>query len=316
MPTRPEVILGPQDFDDAGIIDLGDGRHLVQTVDFFPAIVDDPYDFGQIAAANALSDIYAMGALPFSVLNLVCFPGNSLPMQVLGDILAGGASKIQESGAALLGGHSINDKEVKYGLAVTGLVMAGAVLTKAGARPGDRLVLTKPLGMGALSTAIKKDKATAEAAETAIRTMATLNAGAARAVKKVGVHAVTDITGFGLLGHAAEMARASRVTLSFSSKALPFTLGATALAADGLISGAAHRNRAHLGDTVHVEGSAASSIADLAFDSETSGGLLVAVSPTRLDELLAALRDEGTPCAVDIGEVLPPESELLVMLGR
>ncbi len=212
--------------DDAGIIALGDHQALVQSVDFFPPIVDDPRDFGRIAAANALSDLYAMRAMPFCALNLVGFPTKKLGLEVLGEILEGGAEKMREAQVALLGGHSVEDSEVKYGLAVTGLVDPARSLTNDGAEAGDLLVLTKPLGMGAVSTAIQQGKADEKQIEEAIRTMATLNLGASRASEKVEVHAATDITGFGLLGHAAEMARASKLTLVFHWQKLPLTSGA------------------------------------------------------------------------------------------
>jgi len=196
----------------------GGGPALVQTLDFFPPIVDDPRDFGQIAAANALSDIYAMGATPFSALNIVGFPTKELGLEILTEILAGGADKMREANVALLGGHSVEDAEVKYGLAVTGLVEADAFITNGGARPGDRLILTKPLGMGAVSTAIRNGKASADVTAAAVETMATLNAGAARAMQSVGANAVTDVTGFGLLGHAAEIAEASGVILELAGR--------------------------------------------------------------------------------------------------
>jgi selenide,water dikinase len=308
------VIVGAEHFDDAGVIDLGNGQALVQTIDFFPPVVDDPFDFGRIAAANSLSDVYAMGATPFSALNVVGFPCKKLDTRVLGDILAGGAAKIGEAGAALLGGHSIDDTEVLYGLAVTGLIRTNRVLTNSRARVGDRIVLTKPLGMGAMSTAAKKAQVDAGDLSTAIETMATLNAGGARAAQRVGVHAVTDVTGFGLMGHAAEMARASCVSIHFSASALPFTPGARRLADRGIVSGGAARSRTSLGGTVVVDPGVSNDIATLAFDAETSGGLLIAVAPDRCDALLQALSACATPCAVNVAVVGRAESEVLVTL--
>ena len=306
------MVVGPESLDDAGVIDLGNGQLLVQTVDFFPPIVDEPRDFGRIAAANALSDIYAMGATPFCVLNIVGFPKKELGMEVLGDILEGAAEKIAEAGAALLGGHSVEDSEIKYGLSVSGLVTRELLLTNGGASPGDRLVLTKPLGMGAVSTSISAGKANEAHVEAATRSMATLNAGAARAMNKVGCRSVTDITGFGLLGHAAEMARASDATLQFQWEALPFTAGARDLAARKVLSGGAARTRRYLGDHAHTGSEVPGEVADLVHDSETSGGLLIAVPPEKLETLLAALEEEQTPCAVEVGEVQARQDDLWV----
>jgi len=282
----------------------GGGPALVQTLDFFPPIVDDPRDFGQIAAANALSDIYAMGATPFSALNIVGFPTKELGLEILTEILAGGADKMREANVALLGGHSVEDAEVKYGLAVTGLVEADAFITNGGARPGDRLILTKPLGMGAVSTAIRNGKASADVTAAAVETMATLNAGAARAMQSVGANAVTDVTGFGLLGHAAEIAEASGVILELSAVSLPLTVGALELGSAGIVSGGSGRNRQHLADSVAIDETIPEEIVTLAFDSETSGGLLIAVAEEKSEALVTALRNEGTPCAQDVGRVV------------
>lgn len=304
MPTRAEVLHGPGSLDDAGVISMpGGGPALVQTLDFFPPIVDDPRDFGQIAAANALSDIYAMGATPYSALNLVGFPTKELGLKVLTEILAGGADKMQEAKVALLGGHSVEDAEIKYGLAVTGLVAEDAFITNGGARVGDRLILSKPLGMGSVSTAIRKGKASADVTAAAVATMATLNAGAARAMHSVGVDAVTDVTGFGLLGHAGEIADASGVILELSAVSLPLTDGTLELAGAGIVSGGSGRNRKHLGDSVVIDETIPEEMVALAFDSETSGGLLMAVAEDKAEALISALRNEGTPCAQDIGVV-------------
>lgn len=312
FPTRPEVVLGPETFDDAGVIRVDGGGALVQTIDFFPPIVDDPRDFGRIAAANALSDVYAMGGTPLSALNVVGFPRRKLDIEILGEILEGGSEKMAEAGVALLGGHSVDDAEIKYGLAVTGLIDPERVCTNAGARPGDRLVLTKPIGMGAVSTSIQQGKADPDVVGAAVEVMATLNAGAARAVREAQVHAVTDITGFGLLGHAAEMARASEVTLALRWSSLPVTRGARELARRGMLSGGANRNRRYLGERADVSRNLPADVAGLIFDSETSGGLFVAVPPSDGDTLIDALRREDTPCAVEIGEVLPRQEGVWV----
>ena len=239
---------GPEQLDDAGVIRIDERRSLVQTIDFFPPIVDEPRDFGRIAAANALSDVYAMGGTPLSALNVVGFPRKTLDMSVLAEILAGGSEKIAESGAALLGGHSVEDGEIKYGLSVTGIVDTDRVWSNDGARVGDVLVLTKPLGMGAVTTSIQQRKEDPAHVREAVASMATLNAGAARAIGDLDVRAVTDITGFGLLGHGSEMARGSDVTLRYDSHALPTTSGARELAAGGCLSGGAGRTRRFLGE--------------------------------------------------------------------
>ena len=292
----------------------GSNQALVQTLDFFPPIVDEPIDFGRIAAANALSDVYAMGAEPFCALNLVGFPRGKLPMDVLGEILKGGAEKLAEANAALLGGHSVEDAEIKYGLAVTGLVDPDKILKNGGAQEGDVLVLTKPLGMGALSTAIQKGKASDAEIDAAVRTMATLNAGGARALKTVSAHAATDVTGFGLMGHATEMAEASNATFEFDAKALPFTPSAQSLAAKGILSGGTTRNRHFLGEKIAIDSAVPAEVVAIAYDSETSGGLLIAVSEEEVDTLLTALKEQNTPTAAVIGRVKKEEPGTTVRL--
>lgn len=314
------MLHGPETLDDAGVIRVGD-QALVQTLDFFPPIVDDPISFGRIAAANALSDVYAMGGRPLSALNIVGFPSKKLDLEILGDILAGGAEKIGEAGAALLGGHSVEDHEIKYGLSVTGLVDPDRILTNGRARPGDRLILTKPIGMGAVTTSLQKERSTDEHVRAAIESMATLNAGALDAIealeKNVGrvvVRSATDITGFGLMGHAAEMARASNALLRFTASDLPITIGAESLAEEKCISGGAGRNRAYLGASALVAPGISEARADLAFDSETSGGLLIAVAPEHAEALVAELSRQGTPCAAIIGEVAARNTDAWVEL--
>ncbi len=301
------MLHGAETLDDAGVISVpGSDRALVQTLDFFPPIVDDPVDFGRIAAANALSDVYAMGADPFCALNLVGFPRSKLPMEVLGEILKGGAEKLAEAKAALLGGHSVEDSEIKYGLAVTGLVDPDRIVRNGGARPGDRLVLTKPLGMGAVSTAIQKRKGSAAEIAEAITTMATLNAAGALAMQAVDVHAGTDITGFGLMGHATEVAVASGATLVIDAGALPITPGARELARRGILSGGTRRNRRFLGSRIAIEAGVPEEIVSIIFDSETSGGLFIAVAEEEVDTLLTACREHGTRAAAVVGRVEAP----------
>src|SRR6185295_18647889 len=245
-PSDPRVLVATDTADDAGVVQLRDDLAIVQTVDFFTPLVDDPYDFGRIAAANALSDVYAMGGTPVSALNLVAFPLERLGPEVLTEILRGGADVVAEAGAMLVGGHSIDDPEPKYGLAVTGVVHPAEVTTNAGGRPGQVLVLTKPLGVGAISTALKRGAAGPEHLGPAVAAMTTLNAAAAAAALRAGAGAVTDVTGFGLLGHLNEMALASGLAAEIEAAALPALPGVEALLrGDDAVSGGSRRNRAH-----------------------------------------------------------------------
>lgn len=289
--------------DDAAIYRLTDDTALIQTVDFFPPIVDDPYMFGQIAAANALSDVYAMGGEPLTAMNIVCFPSRKLGFEVLKQILRGGADKVAEAGALLVGGHTIEDDEPKYGLAVTGLVHPLKIWTKKGSRPGDKLILTKPLGCGVIATALKAGMASDEAVQEISRWMAHLNRGAAAAFREVGINACTDITGFGLLGHAQEMAGAGEVGMRFYTERIPVLAEARDLAEQGLLPGGAHANRRFLKDCVCFSPSVSETIQDILFDPQTSGGLLAAVPPDRVDRLLELLRKKDLSYAAVIGEV-------------
>ena len=291
----------------------GTDRSIVQTVDFFPPIVDDPRDFGRIAAANSLSDIYAMGGTPLSALNIVGFP-EELPMSILGEILAGGAEKMVEAKCALLGGHSVRDSEVKYGLAVTGTIDQNNILTNGGAQVGDVLVLTKGLGTGSVSTAVNKDQVSADVLQAATTSMSTLNASAALAAIALEAQAVTDVTGFGLCGHGTEMARASGVTLEFSARKLPLLEGAGELAMAGCISGGSGRSSAHLGEQLEVATDVPDHLRDLATDSETSGGLLMAISQQRIGDLDKVMEEEGVTHYSIIGEVKPAEGSVTIKI--
>jgi selenide,water dikinase len=275
---------------------------LIQTVDFFTPIVDDPRTFGRIAAANALSDVYAMGGTPMLAMNIVCFPRKRLPLEVLREVLRGGQEVVEEAGALLVGGHSVEDPELKYGLSVTGSVHPDRVVTNAGARPGDRLVLTKPLGTGVIATAIKAGLAPSGAEADAVRWMTTLNRSAAEAMLEVGAHACTDVTGFGLLGHALEMARASRVALEIAAAAVPLIDGVRELAAMGMLPAGSFANRAFCGAEVDIEAGVDPLLVDLLADAQTSGGLLIAVAAERAAALHAALARRGVPHA-EIGSV-------------
>ena len=290
------LIVGRETFDDAGVFVLADDLALVQTVDFFAPIVDDPFIFGQIAAANALSDVYAMGGEPLTALNILAFPSEALPLSVMTEILRGGQEKVHEAGAIIVGGHTVVDEEVKYGLAVTGRAHPKKLLTNANARPGDRLVLTKPIGTGILSTAAKKGELSADLLRSLTDSMSRLNATASRAALAVGATCATDITGFGLLGHASHIARASNVTLRIRAQDVPILPGAREQFKRGKTGGAT-RNAEYL-DSLVDWGTADESTRALLIDPQTSGGLLVAVPAARVDDYLSAV--EG---AVEIGEV-------------
>jgi selenide,water dikinase len=303
----PRVLVGRESFDDAGVFLLRDDLALVQTVDFFAPIVDDPYEFGQIAAANALSDVFAMGGEPLTALAIVGFPVGKLPMSVLTDILRGGQDKVREAGATLVGGHSIIDEELKFGLSITGQANPKTLLTNATAQVGDVLVLTKPLGTGLLATAAKQDQLD-EAGRAALHaSMASLNATASRAALAAGVRCATDVTGFGLLGHASHIARASGVTLRIDARTLPELPGARARWRAGIRTGGAERNESFVAPLTDWSAADPADIA-LALDPQTSGGLLLAVPPARLAEYLSAV-----PGSVVIGSVEPRGNVLLVL---
>jgi selenide,water dikinase len=279
---HPALLVGPETTDDAGVYRVRDDLALVQTVDFFTPIVDDPYDFGRIAATNALSDVYAMGGEPLTALNLVAFSLEELGGDVLREILRGGADVVRDAGAVIVGGHSIDDHEPKYGLAVTGTVHPDEVLSNAGGIAGDVLVLTKPLGAGAISTAAKRGTAGAEEVAAAVVVMTELNRDAAAAARAAGAHAMTDVTGFGLLGHLHELTRASGVAAEVDAGAVPAIAGALELLADeGAVSGGARRNAEHAATFASIDTSVEAATRRLLTDPMTSGGLLVALSPER-----------------------------------
>lgn len=299
----PEVLVGTSTSDDAAVFRLSAEQALVSTVDYFTPIVDDAYDFGAIAAANALSDIYAMGARPLFGLNIVGFPRDILPLSVLGDILRGGADKVAEAGIAVIGGHSIDDAEPKYGLAVTGIVHPDRIVRNVGARPGDALVLTKPIGTGIVSTAIKRDVASAEAIEEAVASMATLNRSASEAMVEVGVNAATDVTGFGLLGHLSEMTLGSGVGALIRLSDVPLLPTTHDLARADVIPGGTRRNQAAIDPLVRWDAAVDPVSQAILCDAQTSGGLLIAVPRERLNALAAALSARGV-LAARIGEIV------------
>jgi selenide,water dikinase len=306
------VLIGPEGFSDAGVLRVAPGLALVQTVDFFPPLVDDPFLFGRIAAANSLSDVYAMGGAPVSALNIVGFPDKELPLSVLSDILRGGADACAEAGAAVLGGHSVRDAEVKFGLAVTGRVDPDRLVTNRAARPGDVLVLTKPLGTGVAVTANKKGLIPADAFAAATASMARLNRAACEVMIAHGVRAATDVTGFGLLGHAGGMAVSSGVTLEIDSAAVPMLPAVRELGAAGGFTRAAKSNAEFYADRLAVAPGVPDDTVKALFDAQTSGGLLMCVPPDRLDALLRDLHSRGIADAAAVGRVTTGDRPLSV----
>jgi len=317
VPTSPAVLVGPDTLDDAGVYRLSDELCLVQTVDFFPPVARDPEDYGRIAAANSLSDVYAMGGRPLTALAVVCFPSRLVRDGTLHAVTRGAVEKLREAGCVLLGGHSVLDPQAKFGLSVTGVIHPREVFTNAKARPGDVLVLTKPLGTGVTIMAIRAGMASAEQERAANRSMASLNAKAAELARRCGAVCVTDITGFGLLGHAMQLARASGVALEMGTEGAPLLEGARGFAEQGLLSAAAYTNRDYVGDAVRFDDDVPLPARDLLFDPQTSGGLLICCPPSRRTGLLGWAREElSTPFGV-VGRVVEAAGRPLVAVrGR
>ncbi len=301
VPRDPRVLVDHSTLDDAGVFAFGRGQALVQTVDFFTPIVDDPYDYGRIAAANSLSDVYAMGGKPLTALALVCFPDASMAPELLGEVLRGGQEVMTGAGVSILGGHTVRDVELKFGYAVTGVVARRRLLTNSGARPKDRLVLTKPLGTGILTTALKQEKLPEDLLRRVTRQMASLNAAASAAAVEFGARAATDVTGYGLLGHAQQMAEASDVTLRLAPKASWFLPRVLEFAAAGVFPGGLAKNREFYGTHVR-EDQVPEDVLRALYDPQTSGGLLLSVPPRRVRALLAALKRRRV-WASEVGEV-------------
>jgi selenide,water dikinase len=295
------MLVGTETSDDAGVFRLRPDLAIVNTVDFFTPIVDDPYVFGQIAAANSLSDVYAMGGEPKTCMNIVCFPKGKMDIEILGEILRGGADKVKESGAVIIGGHSIIDEEIKYGMAVTGVIHPDKIFRNVGVQEGDALILTKPLGTGIISTALKKGKAPKESIEAAVASMIVLNNTASRIMRNYGVHACSDVTGYGLLGHSLEMASGSSVTFILESAKLPLLPRAARLAEKGYLTGGCKRNRDYLKDKITVDKSIREGLAEVAFDPQTSGGLLIALPQRHAQKLVEELQRNGVKAATIIG---------------
>jgi selenide,water dikinase len=299
------VLIDFRHSEDAGVFVWEGGPALVQTVDFFTPIVDDPYTYGQIAAANSLSDVYAMGGRPLTALAVAGFPKSLADRSIIGDVFRGGYDKLREAGVALLGGHTVQDAEMKFGYAVTGAIDPARIWSNRGAREGDRILLTKPIGTGVIGSAIKRGKAPPRLVEQAIEAMRTLNKAAAEALQPIdGVHACTDITGFGLIGHASEIAEASGVSVALTSAAVPLFDGALDLVADGRSGGMA-TNREHFADGVRVAAGVPDALVDLLYDPQTSGGLLVFIAADQFDAACAALSARGV-AAVEIGRAVSP----------
>jgi selenide,water dikinase len=309
QPANPKVLVGFDKSDDAGVYLLRDDLAIVQTVDFFTPVVDDPFTFGQVAATNALSDVYAMGGVPISALAMVCFP-ETQDIGVLERILAGGLSKMVEAGCTVIGGHSIRDAEIKFGYAVTGTIDPRKVLVNAAARPGDALVFTKSLGTGVISTAVKRNQAEAAWVEAAITSMTTLNKIASEVCLRHDVHSLTDVTGFGLAGHAREMALGSDVSLILDADALPVMPGALDCIRGGFIPGGLRNNRDFAGCCVEADGRVPADLVTLLFDPQTAGGLLAAVGADDAQALVADLKAAGVPAA-RIGTVVPRRHPLI-----
>ncbi len=304
FPTDPNVLVGLSRADDAGVYKISDDLALIQTVDFFTPVVDDPYWFGQIAAANALSDVYAMGGEPKTAMNLVSFPLKRMDLSVLREVIQGGIDKVREAGVVLLGGHSVEDDELKYGLSVTGFIHPNRILTKQGLNVGDRLVLTKPLGTGIVNTAIKGNLASGEITRKVTAIMAALNRTAATVMREYPVHACTDITGFGLIGHLAEMMQGTGLGLKIILEKLPIIDVALGFAAMGMVPGGTHKNRSFRAHMVDMDEGVDPAMQDIIFDPQTSGGLCIAVAPTSAEGLVDHLQSEGVEHAAIIGEVV------------
>lgn len=287
------VIVGMDTGDDAGVYRLNDETALIQTIDYITPIVDDPFTFGQIAACNSLSDIYAMGGKPLTALNVVCFPIKKYSLGILSEILKGGLSVLQQAGVQLLGGHSVEDDELKYGLAVTGIVHPDRVMRNKGFRPGDSIILTKPLGTGIVATAIKAGLAEDEIIAPFVRSMATLNEAAARLMINYPVHACTDVTGFGLIGHLKEMLDTANITITVNRKELPILPGAADNASMGLLPAGMYRNREYVGALCTIEEGVSRELADIIYDPQTSGGLLIGLPEADAQNLLSDLHRNG-----------------------
>jgi selenide,water dikinase len=302
-----------ESLDNAGVYKLSDDLAIIQTIDFFTPIVDDSYDFGQITVANALSDVYAMGGKPLTAMNVVCFPINKLDISILKEILIGGIDKMKEAGVTLVGGHSIDDAELKYGISVTGTVHPERLVTNSGAKVGDKLILTKPLGTGIISTALKAGKVSKETVAKMTKYMAALNKKASELMQEAGVHACTDITGFGFLGHACQLARSSQVGIKINSSSVPVFTEVEDFARAGLCPGGLYRNKEFYGKMVEFSKQIPDYIQDILFDAQTSGGMLIVLAPEKAEPLVKKLHKAGVQDAVIVGEAISkPKGKIFV----
>lgn len=306
------LLVGLETSDDAAVYKISEELAMIQTLDFFTPVVDDPFTFGQIAATNSLSDVYAMGGEPKLAMNIVCFP-NCLSPDVLAEILKGGHDKVKEAGAIVVGGHTVEDDEPKYGLSVSGFVHPDKVLTNSNAKVGDILIITKPLGLGIINTAIKGELADKETYDIAVKLMTTLNKYAKEAIDRVGgVNSLTDVTGFGLIGHGVEMAKGSGLTIKIDHKKLPIIPQALNYASMGLIPAGAYANRKHTADQIYIDKIVPKDVEDVLFDPQTSGGLLISVKESKSLELIEALKDTPTEAAI-IGCVVEQEDKCVIV---
>jgi selenide,water dikinase len=312
QPNDPNLLVGFDKADDAGVYRLRDDLALVQTLDFFTPIVDDPFDYGRIAALNSINDVWAMGGTPVTALAITCFPKDGVDFEILKEIMQGGLSILTENKVALVGGHSVDNEQIMFGYSVTGIIDPNHVATNAGVKPGDVLILTKPIGTGVISTGIKKAKASSEVIAESIATMLTPGRYAAEAIRKFDVKGATDVTGFALLGHAWELARASNVTIEIDSASVPLINGALDLAAAGMLTGADKTNREYVGDDASIAAGLDPNLVKLFYDPQTAGGLLLAIAEASSGDLLTELR-KNYPRAEIIGRAVPRVARVIVV---
>jgi selenide,water dikinase len=318
LPPQPQddnVLVGFDKADDAGVYRLRDDLAIVQTVDFFTPIVDDPFTYGQIAALNSINDVWAMAGTPLTALAITCFPKKGVDASILGGIMRGGQETLNKYGVTLIGGHSVDSEQIMFGYAVTGVIDPAKIASNAGAQPGDVVILTKPIGTGVISTGIKLGKASDETVKASVDTMMTPGKFAAEAMREFGVKAATDVTGFALIGHAWEMAKASGVTIEIDAASVPLISGALELAAAGMLTSGDKTNREYIGGDIEVDASVDKNLIKLLFDPQTAGGMLIAISADRADDLLARL-GENYPQAQKIGRVLEHREHSIVVTSE
>ena len=315
QPADPNLIVGFDTADDAGVYRLRDDLALVQTLDFFTPIVDDPYDYGRIAALNSINDVWAMAGTPITALAITCFPKKGVDPEILGGIMRGGLETLNKYGVTLIGGHSVDNEQIMFGYSVTGLIDPNKVATNSGARPGDVIILTKPIGTGVISTGIKKGRASEAVVAASVETMLTPGKYAAEAMQEFGVKGATDVTGFALLGHAWEMACASKVTIEIDATAVPLLDGALQLASEGMLTSGDKTNREYVGADTEIDGAVDKDLVKLLFDPQTAGGMLIAIPENNAESILATLQ-KNYPKAQIIGRVHPPGPRSIVVTGQ